>query len=801
MFKYFILTSLSLFLLCTDLSAEVSAEIQTVNEAGLPEPDANIFVEETKTAVRSDRNGRAVLRFPSLGFYSLRIVLSDRVISRSVHIRYDLQKIPLFTGIPSSKPIEVQGEKDPIRLSKYTLTQEEIKRLPGAQGDSLKAIQTLPGVFPALSLGLTPTPQFNVNITGQPYRNSDRGDFVFRGAGPRNNQYYFDGMPASYPFHLGNLSSVWNNNIIKDISIYTGAYSSRYGFATGGIIQVTPKNEVRKNTVIWNLNTFLTDVYSETKIGEKEYMLTGVRKSYPNIFLLRTYPQGIPPDSKYADYSDFQWKIGWNFSKEHKVSLVSFGTRDRQAYTKSQADFERDSDGRPDNRPPFGLDRKYYTYGLSYTYSPGDRFSNTLRISRNYFKEIYEVKFDSPVTAETVFGLQNVTEQNLYFAENISSFQIFKFLKLDAGFNYRSRDIRLKADNITSRSSLFADVFDSLLNSSQTFRALVDGDGVYARETAAFSELILEYGGWKVTGGGRFDSYSPASEKRWSPRGAASYTFEKTGTTLTAGSGIYRNSPVGIEQFSRKSGNPYLGMENSEHHAVGISQNFAENYIMKIEGFRNIFNGLITPDEFISDPYARNDYPRDIVNKSAFVQENPLYPKKLLYSNSASGHSEGVEFFLRKAPPQEGLTGWFGWISYSNSITKRNNHQARLTDDEKKDRNVRNSSRRLLAQTKVKSSYLNYYDDGNYEFIFDNDREELYDLDRRHILSLVFGWKFTGGWQIGGRFRYASNLPVTKITGSTRVSQVSTFGLNLYLPKYSDQYNSYRLPTVSQFDL
>ncbi|HNH08068.1 MAG TPA: hypothetical protein PK683_06165, partial [Leptospiraceae bacterium] len=102
MFKYFILTSLSLFLLCTDLSAEVSAEIQTVNEAGLPEPDANIFVEETKTAVRSDRNGRAVLRFPSLGFYSLRIVLSDRVISRSVHIRYDLQKIPLFTGIPSS---------------------------------------------------------------------------------------------------------------------------------------------------------------------------------------------------------------------------------------------------------------------------------------------------------------------------------------------------------------------------------------------------------------------------------------------------------------------------------------------------------------------------------------------------------------------------------------------------------------------------------------------------------------------------------------------------------------------------
>ncbi|MCB1180323.1 MAG: TonB-dependent receptor plug domain-containing protein, partial [Leptospiraceae bacterium] len=697
--------------------------------------------------------------------------------------------------------INVQGEKDKTKLSRYKLDQEEIKRLPGAQGDSLKALQTLPGVFPSLPVGLNPTPQFNVNITGQPYRNSDRGDFILRGAGPRANQYYFNGFPVSYPFHLGGLSSVFNNNIIKSLEIYSGAYSARYGYATGGIINIESKNEVRKKSAVWNINTFLTDVYFESPLFEDSYMMAGARKSYPNIFLLRAYPQGIPPDSKYADYGDFQWKAGWKFLKYHKITLVSFGSRDIQNYTRSQAEFESNN-GRADNRPPVGLDRSFVTNGIQYDYNPNSRFETLIRVSRNDFKEYFEVRFDNPLTAETIFGLSNVTRQRLIYVENISKLTLWKnHLDLEFGGTYRERKINLNADNISSRSTGFFDLFNDLLNSNPTFRSLVDGDRVLAKETGGFVESKFTYAGFRWDLGARYDYYELSNDKRISPRSTISYEFEKLGTTFSAGSGIYRNSPVGIEQISLKSGNPNLYMESSEHNVFGINQEFWKDWVFKAELFRNIYRDLVTPDSYISNPYAYNNNPRDIVEKTSFVVDNPIYPRQLFYSNSGDGFSEGVEIYLKKSPPVDFLSGWFGWISYSNSRTKRNNHQSTLNSDETRNRTINNGVRKLIGQTKVGTNTINYYDNNELELLYDNDKSYLYDFDRTHVLNVVFGWKFNKNWQLGGRFRYASNVPITPIVDSNKASVNAAGGFTFYFPKYSEYYNSTRLLPIHQLDI
>ncbi|MCE9501163.1 MAG: porin, partial [Leptospira sp.] len=153
------------------------------------------------------------------------------------------------------------------------------------------------------------------------------------------------------------------------------------------------------------------------------------------------------------------------------------------------------------------------------------------------------------------------------------------------------------------------------------------------------------------------------------------------------------------------------------------------------------------------NPYAANNEPRDILQKTDSVLRNPIVSKSLNYSNSGTGFSKGVEIFLKKTK-KPGESGWFGWISYTNSISKRNNHQARYTSDESRIRNAQNAGRKLLAQTKVGPNYLNYYDDNQVELVYDNDNEELYDYDRTHLVNLVFGWKINPDWQIGGRFRY-----------------------------------------------
>lgn len=797
-----ILFTVFLFLLWGKVLADptgVSVDIQVIDRTGNePLSRTEIILVETGDRLQTDSNGKTKIQLPRIGRYNLRIMGQASIDKRSIDVRFSGQTFTLFSGSESSG-IQVRGKKNQSNLSSVRLTNQEIKRMPGTQGDSLRAIQTLPGIVPAIQVGLTPTPQFNINIDGQPYRNSDRGDFSLRGAGPRANQTYFDGMPLSYPFHLGGQSSVLNNNIISDLEVLTGAYSVRFGYATGGIINIKSKDRITKPSTTINLNTFLSDVYTETPLWEGSYMMAGVRKSYPNLFLLQAYPKGIPEDAKYADFQDFQWKFGMEITPSQTLNLYFLGARDIQGYTRAQAEFENSSS--QDARPPVGLDRGFNTQGFTHEWKITPSLRHKLSVSKNSFQEYYEVRISNPLTAENIFGLNNTTTQDLYFVENSLLWEILPGWSIDLGGNYRERKIGLSAENITSNSSLFFDIFNDLVSNDPTFRALVDGDGIRARERGAFLETKLNYSNFLIILGIREDSYIQGGETLRSPRGSLAYTFPSTKTTLQAGTGIFRNAPVGIEQISRRSGNSNLGMEFSEHNVVGISQPFGNDWVVKLEGFRNVFRNLVVVDDFIQDPYAVNFDNRKLVEDPEDIRENPIRTRNLAYSNRGYGYSEGVEVFIRKLPPVSRISGWFGWISYSNSITKRNNNQPQLTDDEVSDRRRSNFGKTLEYQTSIQEGYINRYDDGSLEFLWNNDQERLFDLDRTHILSVVLGWKINSSWQLGGRFRYATSVPITRITGSSPLDQATSFGANLNLPEYSENFNSYRLPSTHQLDL
>ena len=797
---YFILILFTHSLLGQD--KPISAKIKVIDKStNSPKPNTTVVIKESGGYFTTNANGEVLFSVPANGYYTIRVISGTDVDVKRREVYYDGQEIVIFVGEKERGAIEVTGEKEKSKLSRYTLQQEEIKRLPGAQGDSLKSILTLPGVSPAIPVGLTPTAALVPRGIDGPYSNSDRGDIVLRGAGSRANQFYFDGFPISYPFHLGNQSSVLNNNIFKSFDIHTGAYSSRYGYATGGIINIEGKSEVKKTNTILNMNLFLSDAMIESRIGEKSYVIAAARKNYPNLVLLKFYPEGIPPNAKYADYQDYQFKYGFELSQKHKITLSLFGARDRQAYTKTQAEFENIGSGSVDNRPPVGLDKQFRTEGIRYIYQPGTRFSNTLSMSKNTFKEFFELKITNPATAENIFGIQNVTTQTLYYVENIQNFELIKnILRFETGQNYRERNITLKGENITQQNSLFAEIFNNLLDSSPTFRALIDGDGAKAKEYGAFAEVTLDLAGFKLVPGVRWDHYNLADQKALSPRINSSYTISKTGTTFIGGAGIHRNAPIGIEQISERVGNSKLLMEKAEHLAIGINQEIGSNWLFKVEGFRNIFSDLVVSDGYARNPYSLNDQPRDILQKPDFVSRNILVDKATSYSNRGDGYSEGVEIFLKKSN-KPGETGFFGWVSYSNSITKRNNHQTRLTNAESRNRNLKNGTRKLLYQTEVGDNYVNYYDDNQFELLYDNDKQELYDLDRTHLLNIVFGWKITSEWQLGARFRYFTNTPITPIVGSDRISQASSFGLNLNTAKYSEYYNSDRLASFHQVDI
>ncbi|MBM9576346.1 TonB-dependent receptor plug domain-containing protein [Leptospira sp. 201903070] len=759
-------------------------------------------------------NGEGIVKasFPGPGTYNLRIMTAERVFKKSITVEYDGQKKFLFIRKPVAGEINVVGDKDLESLSRYSLQQEEIRRLPGAQNDALKAIQTLPGIVAVPPIGLSSS-SFNnlVNSVGNsnPYSNSERGFLVMRGGGALANGYYLDGFPMSYPYHLGDQSSVLNNNIIKSFNIYSGAFPVQFGFATGGIIDIRTPDAVAKTFSIVNLNTFLSDVYHQNKIAENLFAIVSARKSYPNVALLKLYPDGIPPDAKYADYEDYQAKFNWKPGNNHTFNVLLFGAKDKQKYTKAQDDFENSKkellglstiQNAASGRPPIGLERLFRTSGFRYSYNNKSWFETSISISNNYFRENFEVDFKNPLTAEQIFGLSNVTTQNLNFVENNTRITLLeRYLTFRFGGQLREKTIQLQGEDIKSSNATFLDFFNSLLDSNRQFRALIEGDQIHTREIAGFAELEFKIGGFSVLPGYRHDYYDKVHEKKDAFRGRAEYEILKTGTKFLAGTGEHYNAPLQIEQFSSRSGNPNLKMEHSIHSSVGIEQRVTSDYLIKVEGFHNQYSNLVTPDAYIQDPYQPNNEKRDIVNRPDDVNKNPLIVRNMNYSNARDGFSRGVEIFLKAN--QGSHRRFFGWISYTNSISKRNNHQPQLTEDEENDRARNNRNRKLQYQLHEGGNYLNYYDDGNFELLVDNDKLLLYDYDRTHILNIVFAWKIGQDWQIGSKYTYLTNVPITPIVGSDKAAGIASTGINLYNPKYSDYYNSGRWPDFHQLDI
>ncbi len=145
----FILVLFFVFFGFKEIHAEKQIDIKfqlVRSSSGRPIANATVVAKYAKASGITDAEGTAVLSFPSPGYYEIRIVAGDRIETSTKEIRYSGQIILISIRESESSGIIVSGERDKTPLSRYGLQQDEIKRIPGVAGDSLKALQTIPGV-------------------------------------------------------------------------------------------------------------------------------------------------------------------------------------------------------------------------------------------------------------------------------------------------------------------------------------------------------------------------------------------------------------------------------------------------------------------------------------------------------------------------------------------------------------------------------------------------------------------------------------------------------------------------------
>ncbi len=183
-------------------------------------------------------------------------VVEGRVVGVELYVVRDERK----DALESDFEIVVEAEAASAQVTERRLTAEEIKYLPGTNGDVVKVVQNLPGVARA-PLGI--------------------GQLIIRGTAPEDSRFFLDGSPVPNVFHFGGLTSVINNDLISEVAFLPGNYSVRYGRIVGGLvdIRVRPQRPERSRGNV-SVDVYQATAFVEQRIGDRSFMSFSGRRSY-----------------------------------------------------------------------------------------------------------------------------------------------------------------------------------------------------------------------------------------------------------------------------------------------------------------------------------------------------------------------------------------------------------------------------------------------------------------------------------------------------------------------------------------
>ncbi len=125
--------------------------------------------------------------------------------------------------VPSadSEVIEVKS-RAPVETKAltYKLSADDVRALPGAGNDMLRATQMLPGVA-RIPFGF--------------------GGLVLRGAAPGDTAVYLDGIEVPLAYHFGGMTSFYPTAMLDSLTVTPGGFDAAYGRAEGGLVTLTSR--------------------------------------------------------------------------------------------------------------------------------------------------------------------------------------------------------------------------------------------------------------------------------------------------------------------------------------------------------------------------------------------------------------------------------------------------------------------------------------------------------------------------------------------------------------------------------
>jgi TonB family protein len=507
----------------------------------------------------------------------------------------------------------VRGKAERKEVAQVSLRQEEVKLIPGTQGDALKVVQNLPGVARS---------PFGIGL------------LVVRGGKPWDTRVYVDDELVPLLFHFGGLYATFNSNLLEDIAFQPGNFGSEYGRSIGGLVRAstrTPSKEGLHGYV--DLNVIDGSGLVEGPLGDDWSFAVAGRRSHLDAVLpwaLRTFaPEANALSFTVAPrYFDYQLKLERRpKGSRERLSLTLFGSDDRLSLLLSNPAFDSEGRGNIDTlqsyvRFSFRWDKPLGSHLTMFTRASVGLDRNELGAGADIFVRTAQY----PISLRHGYTLE-LTEQKLQLNAGLDVLVIPFTQEVQAPPLFKLNQI---PDPFVSR------------------RLLREDATRVPFQPAAYLEAVWKpLPGLKVVPGLRAD-YESTIRRTWLDPRLAAFWQVSGSTSLKAAAGIYRQPPDyrrGL--LSPTFGNPNLLAEGARHYAVGVEQQFTDAISLDMQLY---YKDLFNQAESVPAPSS----PDGEVSLPS-------------YASTGRGRGYGVELLLR----HQLTRNFFGWIAYSLSRTER----------------------------------------------------------------------------------------------------------------------------------
>ena len=593
----------------------------------------SIYEERLQLGTTTDEKGRYALDLP-LGEHRLRIsYVGYTTVEKKVNIgtKPTTLNVKLNAEQERLSEVEVTSERKDrnvtaMAMSVQTLDMITIKKIPALMGevDVIKSITLLPGVVSA---------------------SEGSSGYSVRGGATDHNLILLDGAPIYNASHFLGFFSVFNNDVVKDATLYKGDIPANFGGRLSSVLDVTVKDEMPKRFgVEGGIGLVTSHLMLETPLFDHKtsVMLAG-RRTYAGLVLPFL---GEDLNKSKINFYDVNAKVTQSLGRNDRLFLSFYHGHDEfnmqqmigLGYGNTSATLRWShifSDRLTSNLSLIG---SRYRYSIDLNYSPYD-FSikaGTDAASLNYD---FAMHWNERHTSK--FGLATGIQSYLQGEVDDRGGALSQYLQVDQSLSVARKGLEhaiyfthdyTPTPRLTFRAGMRLSCFQN-----------IGTEDFYVVDPAAYLVVdTLHYGKGEVFN----------TEINPEPRVAAMYQLDEHSSVKASYSRTVQYAQVAS---SATGGLPFdVWYPVSPNVKPQKCDQFALGY------FRNFLNdGLETSVEV---------YYKNMKNVVDFKDNAITYGNLLLDGElrTGKGRSYGVEFLVRK-----NVGKFTGWISYTYSRTFR----------------------------------------------------------------------------------------------------------------------------------